>query len=656
MRVSLRIKQVVGVTALVGLSMAILSAFHLSSLARVGLEESRGRGELLARTIYQRAREAVGAAADPYTALRLDPGVRSLLESSIAYGQSVTSAAIVDTRGIAIAHSFPGLEGRPVERHEELAAVLERSAWQQLRAIYGDQTLDVEEPIDLSGAPFGAIRIGLSPVLIRDELRSAVRPMVWSSLLLLGMAMLAALVFAQWILRPIHVISSGLTRLGRGEVDVTLDLPPEDAFRDVGQSFKAISAQLAERPQPGGLAHIESVVERLEDAVAVVDGDGALLFANAAMRATLPPSASPRCFVDGSLAEQHAYRQLVGDALSTHESQGPVSAAVAPNPADESDTGERLITAHAIEDLDHRFVGVMLVARNLAYLSQVQSTVEYSHKLASLGRLMAGVAHEVKNPLNAMTIHLELVRQKLATASAAAGARAPDRLTAMPAGAGSVLGIAHGPAAESPGSTETSTRVLDTPPEDEESDAQAEIRNAREHVDVIGDEIRRLDEVIQGFLRFIRPEELKPQPVAVGDLVREVFSLVEPEAHRLGITTRFECPASLPDVRADAALLRQALLNLALNACQAMSDGGTLAIRGRVGASNRVLVDVEDTGVGIPPEQLERIFDLYYTTKPGGSGIGLSMVYRIVQLHGGEIEVQSVPGRGTRFELSLPRA
>ena len=103
-------------------------------------------------------------------------------------------------------------------------------------------------------------------------------------------------------------------------------------------------------------------------------------------------------------------------------------------------------------------------------------------------------------------------------------------------------------------------------------------------------------------------------------------------------------------------MLGQALLNLALNACQAMPDGGTLKIACRAGGRRTVEVDVEDTGVGIPPEHLSRIFDLYFTTKEKGSGIGLSMVYRIVQLHDGEVEVQSTPGHGTRFRLIFPQA
>jgi signal transduction histidine kinase len=178
----------------------------------------------------------------------------------------------------------------------------------------------------------------------------------------------------------------------------------------------------------------------------------------------------------------------------------------------------------------------------------------------------------------------------------------------------------------------------------------------QKHVNVIAHEIRRLDEVMMGFLKFARPDELKLQPVSLADMISDVVTTVGPEAERFNVTIKVECPPALPEINADAAMLRQAILNLALNACQAMPSGGTLRFACRSTARRRVEIDVEDTGTGIPPEHLNRIFDLYFTTKEKGTGIGLSMVYRIVQLHDGEVEVQSTPGSGTRFRLIFPQA
>jgi signal transduction histidine kinase len=498
MRPSLSTKQTAAVTALIALSMMALSAQHLANLARSGLEDSRGNGELLGRVIYQRSRDAIAGTPAPYTVLRNDQGVRSILEAAATYSPNVTYAAIVDNSGIAVAHSFRALEGQRMDPQESLATVLEASTPAQIRAIYADRTLEIVQPLQLGDAPFGAIRIGLSPVLIRDDLSRALRPMLGTTVVISCVAILLGLLMARRILRPIHVISTGLMRLQRGETGVTIDLPPEEELKGVGESFKAIGEQLAARSQAG-----------------------------------LRPD-------------------------------------------------------------------------------------EYARKLGALGRLMAGLAHEVKNPLNAMTIHLELVRQHWLRAT-----------EARPAGA--VFGIS------------TKGGAPDT-----------DVEGASEHIDVIGGEIRRLDEVIQGFLRFIRPHELQLRAVDPKMLVEDVLALVGPDATRNGIACRSQFSGSLRNLHGDESLLRQALLNLALNACQAMPNGGILTIGARTAGDGRLTLTVEDTGVGIPADQLEKIFELFYTTRAGGSGIGLSMVYRIVQLHGGEIEVESTVDRGTTFRVLLP--
>jgi signal transduction histidine kinase len=278
---------------------------------------------------------------------------------------------------------------------------------------------------------------------------------------------------------------------------------------------------------------------------------------------------------------------------------------------------DRLLMTHAIAGADSGLVGVLLVSRNLAYLSRMQSTVAYSRKLVALGRLTAGIAHEVKNPLNAMMIHLELLRTKIRSGTLVAAG-----------GVGLADPVRHGHSEEG---------VL-------------------QHVEVIESEIRRLDEVVQGFLKFTRPEDLRLQPVRVSALFEEILPIVEPEARKHNVRIIVECTGNIPPVNGDAAMLRQAFLNLAINAVQAMPDGGTLRLICAPAATERVEVRIEDTGIGIPPQHLGRIFDLYFTTKDHGTGIGLSMVYRIIQMHDGEIEVQSTPGKGTTFTILLSRA
>jgi signal transduction histidine kinase/HAMP domain-containing protein len=628
MHLGIRAKQIAGVVTIVGLAVIVLSVLHLRTLARVSLEESGARGALLANAIFHRARDVVVSGPDPYAALREDAGLRAILESSI-YSKNVTYAAIIDAAGVAVASSDRSLEGRPTGAARPLDTLMAGSAVSQLRAIYAKdgQTLEVYQPLLFGGQRFGSIRVGVSTLLIRRDLDLALRPALVTALIALAVATLVAMFLSGLILRPIHVIRSGLSRLGRGEFGVTLDLPQRDEFGELGTFFNALSAQLsADRSQLAGQkAKLESVVEHLEDAVAIVNPDGELLFANPAMKATLPADPLGRA-IDDLLPPDHPYRTLVDETRASGQSRGPIAATLPPpapagSEAAELEGGERLLITHAIRDLDQRLVGVMLVVRNLQYLSRVQSTVNYSQKLVALGRLSAGVAHEVKNPLNAMTIHLELLKQKLlAVAEAERGSDAAASPTGGSAGASS-----------------------------------PRVSGALEHVKIMSGEIRRLDEVVQGFLKFTRPDELKLQPIQVSQLIEGVVRVVEPEAKKSGIDVRVEGVAAAPDINGDPAMLRQALLNLALNGCQAMPNGGILRLAAGPASGRRVAVTIEDTGSGIRPEHLGKIFDLYFTTKPQGSGIGLSMVYRTVQLHDGEVEVESVEGRGTTFRLLLPQ-
>jgi len=606
---SIKTRQVAGVTALVGAVVVALGLVQIVSIARLSLADAEARAELLANAMYQAASKAVPGSTDPAEAIRQDPGIRSLLESSVAYARGVAFAAIVDTNDVAIAHSFPEMEGQPIPPHASLADLRRESAWAQLRAIYSDQLFEVSQPLLVGGRRFGSIRIALSMLLVRDGLAQAVRRSGRTALVALVVAVLVAVLLAQWMLRPIHVIKSGLTRLGQGEFDVRLDLPPGEEFQMLGSSFDAVSAQLA-RTRGGGAAaaapaadpSLASIGDALEDAVALFGPDGDLLFANAAMRAIVPGAEAGRRMADW-LEAGHVCRRLVEDALADGRPRGPMEVAFVPG--DERGPGdERVVRVHPVTRADGEVAGALLVARNVGYLDRVQSMVDYSRKLSSFSRLMAGVAHEVKNPLNSMTIHLELLKQKLQ------------------------------PAGPEPAAAPDPTR----------------------HVVTIGDGIKRLDQVMSGLMKFLRPEELHLRPVPIAEVMAEVARTVEPEARRAAVAVKVDCPAGLPDLNADPVMLQQALANLALNACQAMPHGGSLDLRARAAARHRVEVTVADTGVGIAPDHLARIFDLYFTTKPQGSGIGLSLVYRIVQLHDGEIAVESTPGRGTTFRMTFPRA
>jgi signal transduction histidine kinase len=242
-------------------------------------------------------------------------------------------------------------------------------------------------------------------------------------------------------------------------------------------------------------------------------------------------------------------------------------------------------------------IGALLTMRDVESVRRIEDEIEISRRLSSAGRVTRGVAHEVKNPINAIVLHLQLLQNKL---------------------------------------------KQDDP-------------EAQRHMTVIGNEIRRLDRVVQILVDFTRPQDLRLEETDLRKILNEVALLAAPDAERHGVRLVKDLPKGALMVRADADLMKQAILNLVINGVQAMSKGGTLTL-----AADRdeemIIVEVRDQGSGIPPEAQEKIFELYYTTKgdQGGSGIGLAQTYQIMQWHYGSIEFDSVVGAGTTFRLRLP--
>jgi two-component system sensor histidine kinase HydH len=234
--------------------------------------------------------------------------------------------------------------------------------------------------------------------------------------------------------------------------------------------------------------------------------------------------------------------------------------------------------------------------RYLRERSALEAAMARRERLAALGDVAAAFAHEVRNPLNAVSIGLQRLRAEFN-------------------------------------------------PEPVEEYAQ--------FVDLMQGEVRRLNAIVEEFIALARPLPVKPLPMDAADLVRETAALVEPEARQAGVDLRVTAPPSLP-LRADHDHLKQVLLNLGLNAVQAMREtGGTLSIEA-AGTRETVTLTVADTGPGIAPEALPRIFDPYFTTKRGGLGLGLTIARRIAEAHGGALDADSEPGRGARFRVSLP--
>ncbi|MFO1022220.1 MAG: ATP-binding protein [Planctomycetales bacterium] len=218
---------------------------------------------------------------------------------------------------------------------------------------------------------------------------------------------------------------------------------------------------------------------------------------------------------------------------------------------------------------------------------------------AEIATLAGGLAHEIKNPLGTISMNLELLVEDL-----------------------------------------------------EESESPRDKRMLRK-IQTIQQQCEHLVEILDDFLKFARVGELELVPCDLNQQVREFTSFFEAQAASKGIEISPHLASDLPKVKLDANLFRQVLMNLTLNALQAMPQGGLLELQ-TAGSEGRVFLHLIDNGIGMDARTIEKIFDPFFSTKPGGSGLGLPTVRKIIEAHGGDISVLSEPGKGTRFTLSLP--
>jgi signal transduction histidine kinase len=226
---------------------------------------------------------------------------------------------------------------------------------------------------------------------------------------------------------------------------------------------------------------------------------------------------------------------------------------------------------------------------------------QLERQYAELARLAGGLAHEIKNPLSTLNLNLQLLAEDF-----------------------------------------------------QHAEGQRE-RRALQKIDRLREVVGRLEGLLDDFLRFARVDRLRLEPTDLAALVEEMIDFYAPQAEAHGIVTRADAPAGTPAANVDREMMKQAIFNLMLNAQHAMPNGGELMLRLR-SESDRVLLDVIDTGVGMTPEVQAKIFEPFFSTRSKGSGLGLPTARRIVEAHGGELTVVSAPGKGTAFTVALPRA
>jgi signal transduction histidine kinase len=620
----LKTKLVVSATGLTFAIVAILSILFVGELLRQRIEQTADTNDVFAHEVLLMTRQAVetGLRANPPSntseealraavadALRNNDPLDGVMSAILRYSTIVQDISVTDARGVTLVSTDPDLVNQQASHRNSLEILRTSSVFYQARQVFGKpQVLQTTLSLDRNGKPFLVVHVGVRSTFLRYAYEPWLLAAAWFALVAAIGAMIAAALLANLALRPIELISRQLEKLTLQAGEVTALPEPatddSDAVVRVAQTIDRLGEQM--RTKEAGYTALQSNLNQMLDTLR----DGVLLF-TADQRAVMVSDAVAY-FLNRSEGE------LVGKRLEEiFEPDTALGAAVLDAFASGDQVSAESVTLEdgrqvqiSVDRIDDGLgggnMGTLLTLRDLESMMQLGQELEISRRLAAIGRLTAGVGHEVKNPINAMVVHLELLRSKLMSA---------------------------GPEA---------------------------FGGAQRHVDILAGEMQRLDRVVQTLADFSRPMDLKLREHELRSVVGAVVELTAAEMHENGVRVVVDASVEPLLVRVDAELVRQALLNIFLNGMQAMPLGGTLRIT--IHRDHQfAAVEVSDQGEGIAPDVLPRIFELYFTTKARGSGIGLAMTYRILQLHGGALDVRSntnplAADRGTTFTLRLPVA
>jgi signal transduction histidine kinase len=634
----LKTKLVLAITSLVFFITGTVSLVYVSQLLHSAVQQSYDTNRMVADQIQFALRNALETGlrdrkVDPdnpaqlrelaTAAVRDNAALQAVVDSVNRYSLTVYDINIGDSQSNTILSTNPDNEDKPLPNRPNLKQLLDANQIDLISEVFGSpKVFDVVVPLDRNGEPFATVHIGVRTTL----LRAVYAPWLEEALTLMGFALIAALVTAFLLgdraLRPMEEISMQLDYwTAASEAADEEQAPSQDMAAQVSNKIEIIGQRMrnVEEVFSALKENLDQILGNLQDGILLFTGDGRAVLVSEAARRFLNVERDSilglhaRDIFDRATVLGHTLREAFDGGITLVQEEIL------------TETGRRIqASLDFIHDDDTRQgLGALVTLHDLESAEEIESELELSRRMAAIGRLTSGVGHEVKNPINAIVVHLELLKTKLGDASAPA------------------------------------------------------VR----HLDVIDAEIHRLDRVVQMLVDFSRPVELQLREQDLRGVIGEVLALSAEELSTHNVTLVSRLPSSPLMANFDADLLKQALLNVIQNGAQAMPEGGTLEVvleedwdSARTSGSSRqsrnsaqrppassaglryAVLRITDEGPGIPEDIREKIFDLYFTTKSGGSGIGLAMTYRILQLHHGSVEVQSREGRGTEFLLRIPLA
>ena len=581
--------------ALLALALMLVPTIALSVISldyRIGemVDDMSHSTDFMIAQIFEQVRLALAqSSGDVPTALRSSESLRKALDATVAFGPAVVAASIVGNDGNVIVAANGDGEGRPALNLPSVKELDDQaSQWllfTSLPSLLTAKVYEARRGVDINGKPAATIAVGVTTALIADQARHLLIVIVASAGLVVAVGMLAVLLIANRILEQLDLLTSGFEQLAAGKSPSEVKVSGANELSTLAEKFNELSRQVREDRSrlDSSQTHLFDVVRSIQDAVVLLDANGVVLFANKEAQERLAPKndSLEGASLASVLDPEHPLLALVQSTVAGTEAHDVPLALPA--------GGTYLVSFFRL-GRERVPAGLLIVLRDLQPVMELETALDSSNRLARLGTLISGLAHQLRSPLNGMNMRLELLRHEAGDKGA-------------------------------------------------------------KHIDKLRHEVTRLDEAIEALLRFMRPEQLKLSVFDMNELLKELGGRVNSER----VKVEYQLDPALPSVQSDRGLISEALSNLITNAEQAMVDGGGLTLSSSLQGSS-VEVTVADSGPGIAREQLDRIFDLYYTTKAGGSGLGLPFAMRAIELNGGKIAIDSELGQGTVCKVTIPIA
>ncbi|MBV8477582.1 MAG: PAS domain-containing protein [Acidobacteria bacterium] len=599
-------KIVLGITLMVFILVASFSYIYISELLRQRVTSAYETASLLAQQLAYAAYNAQPDLSstridtdDPKAvrsavaeALAEDVNLNNMMESVVSNWPIIYDAAIVDMQGRVLLHANPELVEKLIPARPDFAFVRDARFRRQLKIVYSPAAVyEVHSDLMLNGAPFGSVRVGVSTVFLKNEVTPRLRHAVIFSSIALLLSLILAAGLSHLALGPLERISKSLDTVAAGDAHF---VPDEEAAYDeyglVTLKIAHLGRQMRDTKEIFSALkdNVDQIMANLQDGLMLFTRDFRVVLVSASVEQFL---GRPR----GELLGRTVH-EIFSDAtdlgalvLTAFDRRWPIAQRDV-----ESNNKNVQVSLDFIQERGTQ-IGALLTMRDTESVRRIEDEIETSRRLSASSRITRGVAHEVKNPINAIVLHLQLLEQKLEKVD-------PD---------------------------------------------------SKRHMDIIGSEIHRLDRVVQILVDFTRQRDLHMEETDLRRLVAEVALLASPDAEVHGVRIAREMPEEPLLAKVDEDFMKQALLNIVINGEQAMPQGGCLTIRARREEATAV-IEVCDQGSGIPKDVQDKIFELYFTTKKGGSGIGLAQTYQIMQWHYGSVEFETAEGQGTTFRLRLP--